>query len=137
MPYGVLHAEIFKSSLARNCGARWIFQDLVILADESDNVMMDLENLSYEIRAPVDVVSKALDFLMQPDRSSKSTLDGGRRVTPILNKETGVTIGYHIVNRHHYKRLMSRARRREYMRQYRARKQEEAWRGREGEGGAK
>jgi hypothetical protein len=44
-----------------------------------------------------------------------------------LNENSGNVIGYHVVNRHHYKRLLSRKRRREYMRRYRAKKQDEAW----------
>jgi len=127
VPYGVIHQDIFDSSLSLNHVARWVFQDLVILADSEDNVMMDVIRLALRTRAPIDAVRDALQFLCEPDDGSKSSLAEGRRITPILNPQTEAVIGYHITNRHYYKRLMSRARRREYMRTYRAKKQNAEW----------
>ena len=124
MPFGVIHQDIFDSTLARNYEARHLFQDLIILADENDNVMMDVVDVAHRTRVPIEVVEKNLDFLLAPDPLSKSSLEGGRRLTA-LKSPTGATIGYHVVNRHYYKRLMSRVRRREYMRRYRAKKMEE------------
>ncbi len=123
MPFGVIHQDIFDSTLARNYEARWLFQDLIILADENDNVMMDVLDIAHRIRVPQEQVEVGLAFLMAEDPWSKSGLEKGRRITPVLNGE--VTIGYHVVNRHYYKRLMSRVRRREYMRRYRAKKMQE------------
>lgn len=122
MPFGVIHQDIFDSTLARNYEARWLFQDLIILADENDNVMMDVLDIAHRIRVPQEQVEEGLKFLMSEDPLSKSSLESGRRITPILKGE--VTVGYHVVNRHYYKRLMSRVRRREYMRRYRAKQQD-------------
>lgn len=127
MSYGIIHREIFQSSLAQNCEARWVFQDMVILADEEDNVMMNDENISYTIRCPLDRVRAALAFLTAPDEDSKGKLEDGRRLLEIRNENSGRVIGFHVVNRHHYKRLISRKRRTEYMRRYRARKQDQEW----------
>lgn len=117
--YGVIHQDIFDSTLARNVKARWLFQDLIILADEGDNVMMDVEDIVHRTRAPLEDVREAVEYLLKADPMSKSSISKGARITAILGTG-GVTIGYHIVNRHYYKRLMSRVRRREYMRRYRA-----------------
>lgn len=128
VPFGVIHQDIFDSTLARNYEARHLFQDMIILADENDNVMMDVVDIAHRTRVPLDLVERALEFLLAPDEQSKSHLDGGRRLKAIQSP-SGATIGYHVVNRHYYKRLMSRVRRREYMRRYRAKKMEEARRG--------
>lgn len=118
VPYGVLHQDIFDSSLAVNLEARWVFQDMNILADAKDNVMMTPTSLALRIRAPLDLVERALEFLMREDIESKSSLAQGRRIQPLRN-DMGGMIGYHMVNRHYYKRLMSKTRRREYQKVYR------------------
>ena len=125
--YGVIYQDIFDSSLAINHEARWVFGDLVVLADGNDNVMMDDVRISLRTRAPLETVRKALAFLLEPDLDSKSHLEEGRRLTEILNAVSGRVIGYHVVNRHYWKRQMSIVRRREYMRSYRAKKLEEKW----------
>lgn len=123
VPYGVIHADIFDSSLAGDYRARYLFQDLIVLADSQDNVMMNAMRIAHRTRVPIEVVERALEVLSAPDPQSKSSLAEGRRVTELKN-EMGQVIGYHVVNRHHYKRLLSRTRRKEYMRLYRARKME-------------
>ena len=121
MPYGVIHQDIFDSSLAGDYQARHLFQDLCILADAQDNVMMNALRIAHRTRVPIDVVRVSLDTLTTPDPDSKSSLEQGRRITEMKN-EMGQVIGYHVVNRHHYKRLLSQTRRREYMRLYRQKK---------------
>ena len=119
--YGVIHADIFDSSLAGDYRARYLFQDLIVLADSQDNVMLNAMRIAHRTRVPIEIVEKALEVLSAADPDSKSSLEDGRRITEIKN-EMGNVIGYHIVNRHHYKRLLSRTRRREYMRLYRQKK---------------
>jgi hypothetical protein len=121
MPYGVIHQDIFDSSLAGDYQARHLFQDMCVLADAEDNVMMDALRIAHRTRVPIEVVERGLAVLREPDPWSKSSLADGRRVTELKN-QMGQVIGYHIVNRHHYKRLLSRTRRREYMRLYRQKK---------------
>jgi hypothetical protein len=125
--YGALFEEIMDSSLAENLDGRCVFQDMVILADEHDNVMMTVEAFSRRTRWPMDRLTLALRYLMSPDASSKSTLEEGRRLTPIYN-HTQTIIGFHVVNRHYYKRMIGNRNRNAYMRRYRAKKQDEAYR---------
>lgn len=124
--YGVIHDDIFDSSLAVDHHARWVFQDMIILADANDNVMMDPTRLALRTRAPIEIIRGALKVLCEPDPASKSDLESGKRLTEILNGQ-GSVIGYHVVNRHYYKRLMTRARRRAYMREYRRKKLSDAF----------
>lgn len=122
--FGVIHQDIFDSSLSLDYEARHLFQDMNVLGDENDDVMMDPVRLSLRLRMPLDLVKAKLEFLLAPDPHSKSSLEDGRRITEIKN-DMGHVTGYHIVNRHYYKRLMSRTRRREYMRRYRSKKMED------------
>lgn len=121
MPYGVIHQDIFDSSLAGDYQARHLFQDMLVLADAQDNVMMDALRIAHRTRVPIEVVHRCIAVLLEEDPLSKSGLEGGRRITEIRNPMNQV-IGFHMVNRHHYKRLLSQTRRREYMRLYRQKK---------------
>ena len=125
MAYGIIHDSIFDSSVADDWRARVVIQDLVVLADESDNVMMTLPALIRRTGIPEEVVRAGVEALEAPDPADKSGELDGRRITPIVNGR-GVTIGWHVVNRGKYKRMMAVEWRKKYFRDYRARKRAEA-----------
>ena len=116
MSFGIIHQIIFDSSVAEDYRARVVFQDMIVLADESDNVMMTPSAFAYRTRAPIEDVLHAIEVLSSPDSHSKTQGEEGRRITVFTNAHSGEIIGFHITNREHYKALLAGERRRSYNR---------------------
>ena len=115
--FGIVHQSIFESSLSWDWEARIVFQDMIILADEHDDVMMTTRSLAYRTRAPLELVMRAVKSLSEPDPDSRSKEEDGRRITLYLNHEKNV-IGFHVVNRGRYKHMLAESRRRSYQKQW-------------------
>lgn len=121
--YGVIHDTIFDSSVADDWRARVVLQDMVVLANEVDDVMMTQRRFVRRSGLPEEIAAAGIEILEAPDPLDKSGNEDGRRILPILNKN-GIKIGWHVVNRAHWKRLMAAKWRKQYraewMRKYRA-----------------
>jgi len=110
--YGKIFTRIFDSSIAdETLGegvlqelplVRWIFSDLIALADENGVVDMTAASLARRIKVPRPIVEEALERLMAPDSSSRSKEAEGRR---IVNLDDWRPWGWRIVNYGTYCRI--------------------------------
>jgi hypothetical protein len=115
--YGVIHDSIFDSSVADDWKARVVLQDMVVLANEEDKVMMTLKRYVHRSGLPAEVAKEGVEALEAPDPEDKSGEHEGRRLIPVKNP-AGTTIGWFVVNRGKYKRLMAAKWRRQYRRDW-------------------
>ena len=91
-----------------------VLMALITLADEEDNVLLDVARLARVTNLPRRVVEKGVGVLMEPDPASKNPEHEGRRIVYVNPEAPG--IGWHIVSREYYKRMFTSAHRREYQR---------------------
>src|SRR5258706_2444320 len=117
MSFGMIHEAIFDSSVADDYLVRLVRTDMTTLADHEDNARMSGKRLSRRTGVPLEIGERAVLRLSPPDPESKTTDHEGRRIIPL--DPNNPHAGWHIVSRAYYKRLMSRAQRTQYMREYR------------------
>lgn len=111
--YGKIFAQIYDSSIAENYLVRLVFQDLVVLSDSSGAVDMTVSAIARRTNVPLEIVDHALSVLSQPDQSSRSGAEGGRRIVPLDSHRDW---GWHIVNYAHYRGVTDEESRRAYFR---------------------
>jgi hypothetical protein len=77
--FGKIFTQIFDSSLADNPQTRWVFMDLLVLADQNGVVDMTREAIARRTNVPIKIVRTAIKELEHPDpRSRSSEYDGMR-----------------------------------------------------------
>ncbi len=114
--FAKVFSQIFDSSIAENYNDRHVFMDMLVLADSDGAVDMTREAISRRTNVPYDIVSKAIDSLMEPDTASRSHDADGRRIV-LLDEHR--QWGWRIVNYLHYRRILDEESRRAYFRDYR------------------
>ena len=113
--YVKLFSQIMDSSITEDYLVRWVFTDLLILADSEGYVDMTHQALAARTRVPEDIVRSAIDLLGNKDAESRDQTEEGRRIIKIDNHRSW---GWRIVNYLKYRAIRTADERREYMRSY-------------------
>ncbi len=92
---------------------RYVWFCLLALADRDGFVDMTTSSIARRINIEEDKVIKAIDKFTQPDLSSRTKGDEGRRLEKIRE-----SFGWRIINYTHYRDLKTDEMRREYMKDY-------------------
>ena len=118
--YAKIFTQIFDSSVNEDCHVRWVFEDMMKLADVNGVVDMTHEAIARRTNAPLDIVKKGIERLEMPDDSSRNPDYEGRRIVRLDEHRSW---GWWIVNYEYYRNLASeeqkRARTRERVRKFR------------------
>lgn len=119
--FAKVYTQIFASSIAENYTTRHVFMDLLVLADSEGVVDMTLNAISRTTNVPILIVEEAIKELSEPDPSSRSPEEDGRRIALIDSHRDW---GWRIINYDHYRQIRDeegrRAYHRDYMKQYRS-----------------
>jgi hypothetical protein len=113
--YAKVFDQIFDSSISEDYVTRHVFMDLLVLADKDGVVDMTIPGIVRRTCVPVEIVTSAIEKLMQPDPHSRSTDHNGRRLLPLDERGWG----WQIVNYSTYRNLRTETDRRDYFREYR------------------
>ena len=109
-----VHEQIFNSSIMEeDLEVRYIWFCLLTLADCEGFIDMTIAAISRRINLGEPAVNNAIDKFMQPDPSSRTATQEGRRLEKIRE-----SFGWKIVNYIYYRNLRSEETRRDYMRNY-------------------
>src|SRR5215471_21628953 len=125
--FAKVFGQIFDSSIAEDYNCRRMFMDLLVLADQTGAVDMTHEAISRRTNVPIEEVRKYIVALCQPDQTSRSKLEDGKRLVPLdANRDWG----WLVVNYSHYRKIKDEEARRAYFRdsqrKYRAGKKKES-----------
>lgn len=115
--YAKVFEQIFDSSISEDHVVRHAFMDLLVLANKHGEIDMTLKAISRRTNVPLDIIERAVSILCQPDPSSRTATEDGRRL--ILMDEHR-DWGWKIVNFAHYNAMRNEDSRREYFREYKA-----------------
>ena len=75
--------QIFDSSISEEFLVRFVFEDLLVLADADGRVDKTPEAIARRTNVPIDIVRDGIEKLSQPDPRSRSPKFEGRRLVPI------------------------------------------------------
>jgi hypothetical protein len=78
--FGKIFTQIFDSSLADNPQTRWVFMDLLVLADQNGVVDMTHEAIARRTNVPIKIVRGAVKELESADPRSRSSEYEGMRL---------------------------------------------------------
>lgn len=120
--FAKVFAQIFDSSIAEDYLIRHVFMDLLVLADMNGTVDMTLAAIARRTNVPIDIISRAIANLSNPDRTSRSDDEQGRRLVPL---DTHREWGWQIVNYQKYREMLDNDARRSYFREYQRRRRAE------------
>jgi hypothetical protein len=107
--------QIFDSSISEDYMVRHVFMDLLVLADRSGVVDMTLAAISRRTNVPVNIIERAIERLSQPDTSSRSEKEDGRRIAQL---DVHRNWGWYIVNYSKYRDIRDEEARKSYFREY-------------------
>jgi hypothetical protein len=79
--FGKVFVQIFESSIAEDREVRWVFMDLLVLADQNGVVDMTMQAVARRTNVPIEIVSRAIGVLESPDPQSRSPEFCGARLT--------------------------------------------------------
>lgn len=113
--FAKVFSQIFDSSIAENHQTRHVFMDLLVLADSDGVVDMTAEAIARRTNVPLEIVKQAIVELCEPDLSSRTRTEEGRRLLPL---EEGRAWGWQIVNYGQYRDIRDEEARRAYWRDY-------------------
>lgn len=125
LKFGKIFEQMYDSSISRNWKAMVTFQQLIVLAKYGGIVDITSDSIAARTRIPLEIIEEGLSELQKPDATSRSKVEGGRRIIPLLD-EDGLPRpwGWRIVNYEKYIKTVSEENRREYnaqkQREYRA-----------------
>ena len=113
--YGKLFASMYDGTLATRgpWQALVTFQQMIILADREGYIDMTADAISRRTSIPVEIIEAGIKVLLEPDHSSRSPAENGRRIIPIDDTRDW---GWQIVNYQKYRQMRSADERREYLR---------------------
>jgi hypothetical protein len=111
--FAKIFAQIFDSSISREYMVRYVFIDLLVLADRDGVVDMTLDAIARRTNVPEEIVAHAIARLMEQDRKSRSHEEEGRRLIPLDSHRDW---GWQIVNYEHYRNIKDEEARRTYFR---------------------
>lgn len=108
-------AQILDSTVADDWQVRHVFEDLFKLADYKTGIVdMTLAAISRRTGVPLEIVTRAVDKLSQPDPESRSTEEDGRRIV-LLDPHR--SWGWRVVNYEHYRGIRDEEDRKAYFRE--------------------
>lgn len=115
--YGRLFTSMYDGTLVTRgpWEALVTFQQMIALCDPTGMVDMTREVISRRTSIPLDIITKGIEALEQPDPDSRSSKEDGRRIVRLADHRDW---GWQIVNHDHYQRIRSNDDRRVYMREY-------------------
>jgi len=112
--YAKIFTQIFSSSIVEeSIEIRYVWMCLLVLSDQEGIIDMTIPSIARRINVNEDLVEKAIQKFMQPDASSRTPTQDGKRLEKIRD-----TFGWKIINYIHYRNLRDEETRREYMRSY-------------------
>jgi len=120
--YSKVFQQIFDSSISEDHVVRHIFMDLLVLADRHGEVDMTIFAISRRTNVPLEAVRRAIERLTEPDPDSRTDVEEGRRLILIDHHRDW---GWRIVNFAHYNAMRNEDARREYFREYKAKRRAE------------
>jgi len=114
--YAKVFSSMYHGSLATEgpWEALVTFQQFLILADRLGVVDMTREAIARITTVPLDIITKGIEVLEQPDPHSRNPNEDGRRLKRLSEHRDW---GWEIVNHAHYRAIRSAEERREYMRE--------------------
>ena len=113
--YAKVFSQIFDSSISEDYLVRYVFIDMLVLADCVGHVDMTIPAISRRTNVPQEIVSRSIERLSQPDPHSRSREEDGRRLTLLDSRRDW---GWKIVNYEQYDNMRDENARRTYMRDY-------------------
>lgn len=113
--YAKVFTQIYDSSIADDWQVRVVFEDFLILGFPDGIVDMTLEAVSARTRIPIEIVSRAVKALEQPDPKSRTPDHEGRRLVLLDNHRDW---GWFIVNYEKYKAIKREFDKKSYMRKF-------------------
>jgi hypothetical protein len=113
--FAKVYSQIFASSIAENYNTRHVFMDMLVLADSEGVVDMTLSAISRTTNVPMEIVESAIKELSEPDKSSRSPTEDGRRIALVDSHREW---GWRIINYDHYRSLRDEEARRSFNRNY-------------------
>ena len=113
--YAKVFRQIFNSSLAEDFQVRHVFMDLLVLAEPDGTVDITLSAIARQTNVPLDLVTRAMAKLSEPDPQSRTMTEEGRRLVPISPDRPW---GWRIVNFELYHDIRNEPERRAYLRKY-------------------
>jgi antitoxin component of RelBE/YafQ-DinJ toxin-antitoxin module len=111
--FAKVFGQIFDSSIAEDYNCRRMFMDLLVLADPDGVVDMTLEAIARRTNVPIEEVTRYIKDLCQPDPTSRSRMEEGKRLVLIARNRAW---GWQIVNYEHYRKIKDEEARRAYFR---------------------
>ena len=88
--YGKIFSDIWDSSITQYDGdVIYVFIALITLADSEGYVRINPIALANRIKKPIEITTKALEILQQPDPSSKNPKYKGKRIIPLKELTNG------------------------------------------------
>ena len=113
--YGKIFDSIYDGSLYGQWEGIVTLQQMIVLCDQEGFVDMTTQALSARTSIPLDIITKGVAILMEPDRYSRTEGAEGRRIELIDQRRPW---GWKIVNYGKYREMRTANDRREYMREY-------------------
>jgi hypothetical protein len=111
--FAKVFSQIFDSSIADDYLVRHVFIDFLILADRHGVVDMTVEAIARRTNVPEEMVRRGIERLTQPDKSSRSHVEEGRRLVLLDSHREW---GWQIVNYQHYRNIVDEESRKAYFR---------------------
>lgn len=115
--YVKIFAQILDSSIADDHLTRWVFEDFLKLADKDGLVDMTLAAIARRTNVPLQIVTRGIEKLTEPDPTSRSLEEEGRRIVLIDPQRPW---GWRIVNYAHYRNIRDGEDRKAYFRERKA-----------------
>jgi hypothetical protein len=116
-----IFSQILDSSIAEDYLVRLVFEDMLKLADRDGFVDMTAGAIARRTNVPLEIVSRGIEKLAEPDPESRSPEEEGRRIVLI---DPHRPWGWRIVNYMHYRVIRDDETRREQNRESQRRHRE-------------
>ncbi len=112
--YVKIHEQIFSSSIMEEeLEIRYVWFCLLTLADKEGFIDMTVNSIARRINIDEEIVNRSIEKFMEPDHSSRTQSEDGRRLEKVRD-----SFGWRIINYIHYRDLRNEQSRREYMKNY-------------------
>jgi hypothetical protein len=99
------YTPVFDSVFDGTLGGRWptlpVWLSLLPLADKNGEINLTPQQISARTGWPLDLLTKGIDELMQPDAESRSKVEDGRRL--VLIDPDSRSWGWYVVNHERYR----------------------------------
>lgn len=104
--YGKIFDSMYEGTLYGHWEAIVTLQQMLVLCDSAGNIDMTPQAIAARTSIPLDIISKGLAILAEPDQYSRTPGEEGRRIVLLDDHRPW---GWRIVNHAKYQKLKSRA----------------------------